>query len=457
MNVLSEGQSDRPSFVWRIATSVAFLSTLWSCASVFAGEHPLAYSFRRNGGGGVALIRIDDTTGRIVDDRVLFESEECNRPEKLRRDAERRQYVLTNETDKKAGPHVFIVSENAAAATKSMALPSIPDEVRLRFGQALVTCDGDWLVQIDLQFAKIVKQWDAGEIVDPPANGPQDILFFEDGDESDSGRSIVVLSFQKDSRKGKKKGSRIVAFRWPEMSVIADARLPRNRPDLHIRGNKKESGPGPEIVHISKNTNRIFATLDLYGAVAFGELDRFLRGEEVIWKYLSTSIDGSWGNAFPDRMSAFRYDDAEVAFVANSGTSGGTALFDLAKRSLVWRCASPAGLETPIYVPNQAKVYSVCSGKQKARARRETEKTFIPQQGLFVFDLSKQKSNAPCFTQVPTDKFMFRIARVGPAEKPWIVLAGGHGSPDTLMVFDPRAGRFVDDRPASGALMRFES
>lgn len=431
-----------------------FLAVCLSFTSIAVGDFQIGYSFARDRGGGLAVLRIDEATGKILSERVLLESDGCDRPEKLRYDSQERRYVLTNETDDEDGQHLYIVSEDKNAAPKSVSLPAVPDEVRISDGSALLTCDGDWLVRVDLDSGKIIDKWNTGKVVDPAANGPQDIRFL-DTDNAD-GNDTVVLSFQKDSRKGKKKGSRIVAFRWPEMTVAADSRLPRNRPDLHIKGNKKESGPGPEIVHISESTNRILATLDLYGAVAIGELDKFLNGQEVTWKYLATSVDGSWGDSFPDRMSTFNYDGIEVALVANSGKRGGASLFDLAKQELVWSCSSPAGLETPVYVASQGKAYSVCSGKQKERGRRDIEKTFIPQQGLFVFDLSKSDPSGSCFEQVPTDKFMFRLALVGPSDKPWIVLAGGLGSPDTLMVFDPRTGKFVDERPATGALMRFE-
>ena len=54
----------------------------------------------------------------------------------------------------------------------------------------------------------------------------------------------------------------------PELKRLADVRLPRTHPELHIEGNLKEQGPSPEIVLVSEQTNTLLVTLDLYGAVA---------------------------------------------------------------------------------------------------------------------------------------------------------------------------------------------
>jgi hypothetical protein len=198
-------------------------------------------------------------------------------------------------------------------------------------------------------------------------------------------------------------------------------------------------------------------TLDLYGALAVAELEPFLAGENVTWKYLSTAVDESWGNAFPDRMSGFQCNGKNVALVANSGPAGGVAMLDMQRQEIIRRCASPPGLETPVFVASVGKAYSVCSGKRKVRARRDTEKTFLPQQDVFVFDLSHVGSpTVPCLERIDTDPFLFRIVRVGTDEKPWLLLAGGVGGADTLMILDPRTGSFVDERPATGYVMQFE-
>ncbi len=454
-----------------LATATIALLACWlvtTPSEAIAGKATLAYSFVRDGGGGVAQVQLDEHSGKFTGEQVVFESAECTRPEKLRHDVDRNLYVLTNETDADEGPHLFLVPNRFGDATtdhsapadrvaKSITLPAAPDEVRLYGPDALLTCDGDWLVRIDVEDGVIRQKWNTGKIVDPPANGPQDVRFLDDG----NGNETVIVSFQKDSRKGKKKGSRLAAFRWPEMETIADSALPRSRPDLHIQGNKKESGPGPEIVHVSAEQNRILATLDLYGALAIGSLETFLNGDEVAWKYLPTSTDGSWGNSFPDRMSSFDLGGTEVALVTNSGVAGGVALFDLAKQSMVWSSAAPPGLETPVFIPELQRAFTVCSGKQKARGRRGIEKTFIPRQGVYAFDFredqaSKDQTSEHRYDLLPTDIFMFRISRVGQKTRPWLIVAGGRGSPDTLMTLDPRTGKFVDERPAIGSVKRFE-
>ena len=407
----------------------------------------VAYSFSRDGGGGVVVVQLDTTTGEIADQRIVAESPKCTNPEKVRR-AGRNQLILTNETSDPAGPHLFLIEEADVPQVRSLVLPATPDEVRANGGFAVSTCDEDWVARVEFNSAKVVGKWNAKDFMNPPGNGPQDVFFLSDGQH-------VVLSFQKDSKKGKNKGSRIGVFRLPNLNLVADARLPRTKPELNVKGNKKESGPGPEVIHVSKQNNTIVVTLDLYGAVAIANWDHLLAGK-ADWLYLSTAMDGSWGNAFPDRMSVFEVSDREVALVANAGTGGGMALLDIKAREFIWQRNSPPGLEAPVYVPQVRKAYSVCSGKTKWRGEKEVEKDYHPQKGIYVCDFSsRQAVRDQQIEQIPTELLMYRITDVG-EDEPWLLLAGGKDSPDTIMVLDARTGEFVDKQPAIGALIRFE-
>lgn len=421
---------------------------LFGLQAAWADIAEIGYSFSRDGGGGVVVVHVDTTTGKIVDQRILLESPKCAHPAKVRL-AGGNQLLLTNETPDPAGPHLFLIEDADPPQVRSLVLPALPDEVRANGGFALLTCEDDWVARVDLNAAKVVGRWNAEDILDPPGNGPQDVFFGAAGQH-------VVVSFQKDSRTGKKLGSRIVVFRLPNLDVVADDRLPRNMPELHIEGNNREGGPGPEVIHVSEQNNTIVVTLDLYGAVAVADWSPLLAGDTVDWLYLSTATDGSWGNAFPDRMSVFRVARREVALVANAGSAGGMVLLDVKARKFIWQSATPPGLEAPVYVPGVRKAYSVCSGKTKRREGMEVEKTYRPQKGVYVCDFSsKQAARENQVEQIPTERLMYRITGVGENE-PWLLLAGGKDGPDTIMVLDARTGKFVDEQSAIGTLVRFE-
>jgi hypothetical protein len=413
----------------------------------------VGYGFARDGGGGVVVVAVDTAAGKILDQRILFESAECTNPEKLRRSVARKQLLLTSETSRASGPHLFLIDDNGEPRVRSLALPEMPDEVRVAGDFAVATCEDDWMVQVNLDSAAVVGKWNAEDILDPPGNGPEDLCFTADG-------PYVAVSFQKDSGSGKKRGSRIGIFRLPEFDVVADAQLPRNKPELHNANNNKETGPGPEVIHISEQNNTIVVTLDLYGAVAVADWKPLLAGKPVTWSYLSTATDGSWGTAFPDRMGVFQLDGREVALVTNAGEAGGVALLDVKAREIIWRQKTPAGLETPVYIPAVRKAYAVCSGKTKQRRLKETEKTFHPRSGVYVCDFSSAESSPAAWrerevTTIETERILYRITDVEEGT-PWLLVAGGEGSADTLMILDARSGRFVDEQPTIGALSRFE-
>ncbi len=413
----------------------------------------IGYSFARDGGGGVVVVEVDTATGKILDQRILFESAKCTNPEKLRRNAARKQFLLTNETSNEQGPHLFVIDDDGQPRVRSLVLPEMPDEVRVAGDLAVATCEGDWLALVDLDSGEVAGKWNVEDILDPPGNGPQDVCFAADGQH-------VAVSFQKDSGSGKKRGSRIAIFRVPDFDLVADAQLPRNKPELHNAENNKEKGPGSEVIHISEQNNTIIVTLDLYGAVAVADWKPLLDGQPVTWSYLSTATDGSWGTAFPDRMSVFQLDGREVALVTNAGETGGVALLDVKAREIVWRRETPSGLEAPVYIPAVRKAYAVCSGKTKQRRPDETEKTFRPQRGVYLCDFSPREGPADVWrgrevTSIETPHIMYRITGVQEGT-PWLLLAGGEGSADTLMVLDARSGSFVDEQPAIGALIRFE-
>ena len=413
---------------------------------VGAGVAEVSYTFSRDKEGGAGTVQVDSTTGRIVSQHELFTSNRCTLPNKIRPCQQDGKYVLSNESNK--GPHLFIV-ERQKDKPRPVVLPSIPDELRVIGDKVIVTCDGDWLALVDHQRGRVVGTWNVTDVMEPPANAPQDAVYVPE-------EKLIVVSFQKDSRKGKNKGSRLAFFDFPEMRLRADLRLPRNHPELHMQGNKKEQGPGPEIVIVSRKHQVLFASLDLYGAVGLIDWPAARTGNSRKWQYIPSSLDGSWGEAYPDRATRFSLGDDEYVLVCNAGIKGGSILVSLRQRKIVWQAETPAGLEAPVFVPSLRKAFSVCAGKTKKRTPSVTETVYRPQSSVYVFDFSSpEKIRQEIVQSVPLGEYAFKLAQVDPTLQ-MFVIATGKEQPDSITVFDASELRVVDRQEALGRIVRFQ-
>lgn len=435
---------------------LALFCLLYGSVWLSAAENSLAYSYRTQNAGGVAAVTLDDKTGKILRHEVLFESEHAAHAKKVRRIDSLERYVLTNESAEK--PYLFFFSAKADSnwRPRTMQLGSMPDEVCVAGTQALVTCDGDSLVGIDVENLRITKTLAVDQILTPPGNGPQGIMLTDD-------QQIAVVSFQKDSRSGSKKGSRLLFLKWPELNILADLQLPRDHVELHITGSEKDQGPGPELMFHSPEENVLAVSYDLYGAVALMDWDAAVQGKMENYQAISTSADGEWGTAFPDRGCRVRPFDRSLLWVANAGTEGGATVFDLESRQRIWQGRTPAGLERPVYIPSLRMILAVCAGKTKTRTSTEVVKQFSPQTGLYLFRFqrsSDESTNSAIQVQsgvFPSKDHLFQIATFGDADRPLVLLAAGPGEDAIyLRTLSPYSAEFLDEVPAKGKIQRFE-
>jgi hypothetical protein len=432
----------QPIFVLALATS--WLAT----AVALAGSADVAFSFAKDGTGGVALVRVDTASGKIAGQAILLQSSDCQMPLKVRRTRGGQTTIVTNLAPK--GPHVFLVPGDQSRDGERIRLSDVPDELRIVGDHALVTCADDSLAWIDLVAGRVEDTWDAEKELKPPGNGPEDILVAPDG-------KLAVVSFQKDSEKGKKKGSRLAVVTLPDLKTVADIQLPRDRPQLHIDGNLKEQGPCPEVLLLSEQANKLLVTLDLYGAVALMDWSGVRSGQLVNCRYVSTSLDGTWGGAFPDRAALIPMGPHPYAIVCNAGVEGGAVLVDVPGGQVVQRWNVPAGLEQPVYVPKLSQAFSVCSGKTKRREGANVERTFRPAAGLYCFDFRNDRDpKSVPMTRLPLELLGFALAVVDLGGSPLLVLAVGRERADTLVTYDPVRREIRDQQPAVGIIARFE-
>lgn len=431
---------------------------VWSLCALSFGYFALAargqdgtitYSFSDEDSGGAAWVTVDAASGLFRDHQVIFDVAECGVPLKIRRDRTRDLVVVTDieETD----PQLFMAPMRPNAEPTAIGLPSEPDELRLVDTLAMVTCDKDEIVFVELTEARVRKVDQLDKMLKPPANGPEDIHI---GPE----QQFAIVSLQKDSGKGKKLGNRLLVYSLAKQELVADLRLPRDRPDLHIEGNLEQQGPGPEVIHVSAATNTLAVTLDLYGGVALMDWDAARQGQLSDYRVLSGSLEETWGNAFPDRVATFRIGEHEFMLVSNAGTEGGSILIDLNSRRTVWSRPTPPGLESAVYVPSLRQAFSVVSGKTKWRADGDVQKEFRPRAELVMFDFRSADAvrNAPV-TTIPLPGLPTQIV-LASQSPPRLLIAVGQEAQraDTLLLFDPVTQKVTDQRPAAGIVGRLE-
>ncbi len=411
---------------------------------------PVAYSFVDGDSGGLAVAEVNHADGKIRRSRILFQSDRCREPLKVRWGADGQTLILTNLASK--GPHLFLIDADAAEDPTTIELLGAPDDVAVTGDLAIITGEKDFLAVVNVAQRQLVSQEDVTKTFVPPANAPEDVHITRDG-------RTAVVSFQKDSQKGKKKGNRLAIYQLPRMGRLVDLPLERSRPDLHISDNLKEQGPGPEVIYVSDKTNTLLVTLDLYGAVALADWTNARRGRAVHWILLSTSPHGRWGTAFPDRGCPLLLGDHEYFLVCNAGQEGGSALVRLKQREIVWRRDTPPGLETPIFFPQLRQAFSVCSGKTKQRASGRVDKSFHPRQSLYVFDFNSSTAvQTKPVEAVPLPAYTFQITLVE-QQPPRLLLAIGSTpeAADRLITYDPVSRAILDNQPAAGRIGRLQA
>lgn len=416
-------------------------------ATLFAEPLQIAYCYSKESSGGIAVVSIDDQSGKILHQSVVYESAHCLVPKKLRATDDGRTYLLTHDSD--TLPLVFVVDTVDTRSSKLVELPARPDELRIAGPLAIVTCGQDWVVTIDINSRSILGMWDCGKILKPRGNGPQDVLITPD-------RRYAAVSFQKDSRSGKKWGGRIVLFELPGMNVRSDILLARDYRDWQIDPRIRSSGPGPEVMFLDERADRFLVTLDHYGAVAIMKWSELVAGKLSTIDYLPTSADGSWGVSFPDRGTMFHVSGKPYCLVTNASEQGGAVVIDLVQANVIARFATPPGVDTPCYIPELRAAFAVCPGKTKHREGDEVVKEYFPRNELFVFGFSAPSLPEATLTKLSRPHNLFALGVLSRANaSPYFVLASGKNRADTLITFDPATRTFLDSQPAIGFVADF--
>jgi hypothetical protein len=193
------------------------------------------------------------------------------------------------------------------------------------------------------------------------------------------------------------------------------------------------------VIAVCEDSGSVLITIDFYGALLPVSLEDMMRGRVGDAAYRSAAVDGSFGNAFPDRLVTLSPAATQRAVVLNSGSAGGGVLIDFATGEVLSRFEVPYGLEpvAPIFDGSAATVFATHAGKKKVRAVPEVEKTYHPRAMLTRLTIRGDEVKAE---HLPAPDLTHLAAVATETGDRLIVLMGA--SRDRLGVFDTRALEF---------------
>lgn len=396
--------------------------------------------------GGIAKALVDADTGKIQAIETLASARGFRVPHKLALSRDGRVVAGVSEEERQTNFIAFDLAENKTIGT--LRLRNEPDAIAGAGDGFVIGARSGDVYRVGAGDARLRSTWNSRDSLRPSGHKVEYITVVED-------RNQVWLSFQKDNRAGQHRGSRIVLFSIEPFRLQHDIQLPRDRPELHM-AELRERGPNPEYVQPMPNSNALVVSYDLYGAVAIADLDAAERGE---WKnpvVLSTSPTGSWGDAFPDRITFFSHNDRDYALVANQGQIGGTVLIDVTAREVAQVFETEHGLAAPIFLSTANVFASVKPGKLKFRAGDGLVRNRFPIREIGLFELPAGGASQPMtFRTVPFDR-RAQLAVPVAAERNSLlfVLTQTTTNENFFTVMDALTGEIIDEKQAPSLVGR---
>lgn len=390
----------------------------------------------------VVELRLNPESGGLVAHREIGK---MDHPRKLSLDRDGSKLVVTSEDTKEV--RIFEVGEAEPAPPVVLMLDEPTSDVRAGQGMAVISAEKGWFYRVDLDRGEITNRWSSRKELNPSGHKGESLYFSPDG-------KLVLSTFQKDSSSGKHKGSRVVALNVEDFSLAFDLQLPRSREELHYTDNLKERGPNPEILFFAPEHNALALSLDLYGAVAFADLDAALEGRWSGYTDISSATDDSWGGTFPDRGCVARLGPQTFLLISNASKDGGLALFDFGLREKLKVFPVEAGAEHPVYLPAVSKAATVVSGKIKSRGPSEltNNRPGTPGTDLLVVDLSPLADGGEAtMDRVPMGVPLIRIQAISPETSPLVLLGTAD---DRFLIYNIETRTLIGEIPALGPINR---
>jgi len=397
--------------------------------------------------GGIAEVRVDPVSGDVLGHRVLHQSSVLRRAEKFDVGAEGRRLIVLSRLEKEPNAIVIRVDEPELGFTE-LRLPGEPDDLSIFGHHALVGTGDGGLVVIDLLKAEIISTWNVRRGLSPAGHKPEDVEVLPDG-------RTALVTLQKDNSSGTRHGNRVLVMRVPDLELIADLPLPRDKPELHHPVATNEAGPGPEIIHFFVEEDLLVLSLDLYGAIATTDLSKAIEGELHRYEAHSAAVDGTFGTSFVDRLGVFTRGDDRFILAANAGPDGGAVVLCVRERRIVQRLEVPHGLETLTFLPAQRMVVASAAGKHKERQQPRVIKTRRPRPELWLFPISESESHPLGSQRRAMPLNTFRIVPIAPDANGLLFVTAGTGSvPNEVLIYDVAADQVRSRAAAFGQIRR---
>lgn len=384
----------------------------------------------------VVELQVDPESGKPL---VHREVGRMDQPRKLALDRDGKKLVVTSEETEEV--RIFDVGETEPGPHAVLTLDEPTGDVLAGQGVAVIAADKGFFYRVDLDRGEITHRWSSREELNPSGHKGESVYFSPYG-------KLVLSTFQKDSSSGKHKGSRLVGLNAEDFSLAFDLQLPRNREELHYTDNLREQGPNPEILFFAPEHNALALSLDLYGAVAFADLDTAMQGRWSGYTKISSAPDDSWGGAFPDRGCVVRMGPKTFLLISNASEDGGLALFDFGQRKKLKVFPVEAGAEHPVYLPAVRTAATVVSGKIKSRGPSELTNNISGTAGpdLLMLDLNPlAEGGEATMERVPMGVPLVRIQAISPETSPLVLL----GTADQrFLVYNLQTRTLVGEFPA---------
>ncbi|MCC5829523.1 MAG: hypothetical protein JJU36_08750 [Phycisphaeraceae bacterium] len=426
----------------RLALVLVALPSLLCCAPTSANSQPVSiiYGYDAQTHVGIKRLEIAPDPEQETIHQQLWRSDDPMKIGKL---------AITGD-DRWVGmgvvgpfPAVVIVPSRPTApvpvpgeARVESRLVRIGDEVESIIAsrkRLIVADDSGVLMVIEPESGEVSGRFETRRQLDPIGHKIEEMTISPCG-------GFVMCTFQKDSRDGRRRGSRVLILRYPTLEKVYDIQLPRDRPHLHNPNNPAEQGPNPELILLCPVENRMVLSLDLYGAMAFADLDQVLEaGKLVNYTVVSSDIKDRWGDAFPDRARLYRVGDRTLMWVANSGAAGGAVVMDLKTRTVVARYRTHPGLEPTVRMPGTDILVAAGRGKIKTRQQARVLREFEDIGHIYVFDLASLDAQAIVeprrieFESVPT-------FAVGGLDGQRVMVLTGDDAPDQFVELNIQTG-----------------
>lgn len=408
------------------------LLLIWASASA----ETFYFTFKNDTRFGVAALAIDPahklTVTELAPEFTLDESF------KLTLVGDR--LVVAAEVGGLPGVAIYDLKSNAKTPPEFVETAGAISEIKSTEGIVIAATSKGRVYRLDPAKPTRIKEWSGRKSLTPPGRKGEDILLLP-------AKQAALVSFQKDDNDSDARGSRIVVLGFDDLTLRGDLQLPRDHPDKHLDGNPEEQGPNPEKIFAFPDSNTLAVTLDLYGAVAFMDLDAALDGRIENYSATPSSADGAWGTAFPDKGLGFRHGDRDWLLVTNASVDGGLALFDVAARQREHVFPTAVGCEAPFRVPGTDFLATVPSGKVKVAGAAGLDKSMRPGSDLILIDLAKPFADAARAIPIGSE-----TSHAIPLENSNVVVFTI--SPPTAAVVDPATAAILGTTALPGAAIR---